>query len=103
MNINEYIEKYSEIKKSKTQLTITMCVPRQKEILYVWQENDNSNKHMIIDERQIASFLESKGYQGLKVAQTAGINNKHPRALTATWIFKYKTLKSVKRQKTSEK
>ena len=101
MNINEYIEKYSQIKKDKTQLTITMCVPKQKEILYIWQENDDSNRHMIIDERQIAEFLKLKGYQGLKVLQGASINNRHPKALTATWIFKYKMSKPTRKTKTT--
>ena len=103
MNINKYIEKYSKINDDKKgKLSITLCVPLKKEITYARELSEDS-EHVKLGSQDIALYLEHKGYKNLKVIETHSIDNKHPRGLNATWVFKYTSQNTRKRKTPSEK
>ena len=101
MNINKYIEKHSKINDDKKgKLSITLCVPLKKEITYARELSEDS-EHVKLGSQDIALYLEHKGYKNLKVIETHSIDNKHPRGLNATWVFKYANQKVARKRKTS--
>tara|TARA_R100000008_G_C3580725_1_gene168350 strand:+ start:959 stop:1306 length:348 start_codon:yes stop_codon:yes gene_type:complete len=88
MNINEYIEKNCKLEtENDGVVSITMCVPQLKYSTTI-QDDSMETVHIKIRTSDMHAYLESKGYKNVVIEQTATIDNKHPKALTATWKFK---------------
>ena len=100
MNINEYIEKNSVINQENSNKVIfTMCVAPLKIVEYQWQEDDDT-QHFKIKTKDIVTYLRLKGYSNIDPVNYNTIDNKHPLALTATWVFKVKQSSSNKKTST---
>ena len=97
MNINEYIEKNSVLKRDDGKLTLTMCVAPIKIVDFAWQESD-ATKHFKINTKQVLAYLSLKGYNNITPVERASIDNKHPRGLTATWVFETPVQESSNRK-----
>ena len=96
MNIIEYIEKNCKLEtENDGVVSVTMCVPRLKHSTTI-QDDSMETMRIKIRTSDIHAYLESKGYNNVVIKQTATIDNKHPKALTATWKFETE----VKREKT---
>ena len=89
MNINEYIEKYSEIEVNKKEgiVIVTMCVPPRLVVELKSQECEESKVRRVqtIDVNKYLS--QNKKLKITSVGSVDSINNSHPNGLTATWIF----------------
>ena len=97
MNINEYIEKNSVInQENSNKVTFTMCVAPLKIVEYQWQEDDDT-QHFKVKTKDIVTYLRLKGYSNIDPVNYNTIDNKHPLALTATWVFKVKQSSSNKK------
>ena len=104
MNINEYIKKYITIEDNgKGELSVSMSVPPMKIVEWAWQEGVET-KRWRINQSDIKKYLDTLDYENLSTTpQPYTIDNKHPRGLKKTWVFKYKKTKSRKRKTSSEK
>ena len=89
MNINEYIEKYSEIEVNKKEgkVIVTMCVPPRLVVELKSQECEESKVRRVqtIDVNKYLS--QNKKLKITSADSIDRINNSHPNGLTATWIF----------------
>ena len=89
MNINEYIEKYSEIEVNKKEgkVIVTMCVPPRLVVELKSQECEESKVRRVqtIDVNKYLS--QNKKLKITSADNVDSINNSHPNGLTATWIF----------------
>ena len=98
MNINEYIEKYATIKKTKQELLVTMKVPPRK-VANVKSEMSEDSVKRKVTAADINEFIIINGHKNLICMTTSlTIDNCHDRGLEKTWIFK--TSVSRKRTKT---
>jgi hypothetical protein len=103
MNTNEYIEKYSTIKKTKTELTINMKVPPRK-VANVISEMDEDSVKRKVTSTDIEKFLIDRGHKNLTcLTKSFGIDNCHPRGLERTWIFEISKPARKKTKTTNEK
>ena len=99
MNTNEYIEKYTTIKKTKQQVIVKMVVPPRK-VANIISEMDEDSVKRKVKSSDVVLFLETKGYKNLTCLTKAfTIDNCHARGLEKTWIFE-KTTSPLKRTKT---
>tara|TARA_R100000664_G_C2734593_1_gene124364 strand:+ start:303 stop:701 length:399 start_codon:yes stop_codon:yes gene_type:complete len=89
MNINEYIENYSKIvyDEEERSLEIIMCVPPRKIVEFKWQEGSDT-KRVKVDTKKIIEYLSTKGFKDVSLVKNDTLDNSHPKALTAHWIFK---------------
>ena len=101
MNINDYIKAYSSIQADDTNVTVTLCVPARKVVDLVSDECEES-KFIRVFTSDVITYLESIGYSNISILQSAGTNNNHPNALTATWIFIANKTSSRKRRRTTK-
>lgn len=89
MNINEYIEKYSEIEidKKEGKVVVTMNVPPRLVVELKSQECEESKVRRVqtIDINKYLS--QNKKLKITSAGSVDSINNSHPNGLTATWIF----------------
>jgi hypothetical protein len=100
MNINEYIEKYTTIKKTKQQVIVKMVVPPRKVANLRSDINEESIKRKVTSD-DIGRFLLKKGYKDLNCLTNAfTIDNCHDRGLERTWIFESSKPAPHKRTKT---
>ena len=105
MNINEYIQKNDiVIEEENDLLKVTLKVAPISIVEYSWQENEDT-KHHKVRTTHMVEYLSSKGYNDITVVQRGSTDNKHPRGLESTWIFKLTTNKTIKRarRKSSQK
>jgi hypothetical protein len=105
MNINNYIEKNDVIIEDNNGfLKITLKVAPIAIVEYAWQENEDT-KHYKVRTTHMVEYLSTKGYNDISVVQHGGTDNKHPKGLTSTWVFKLPIKKTTKRtkRKSSEK
>ncbi len=101
MNINEYIEKYTTIKKTSDQIHITMKVPPRKITNLRSEISEESIKRKVTSD-DIGRYLLKKGHKGLTCLTNAfTIDNCHDRGLEKTWIFEFS--KPAPRKKTKTK
>ena len=97
MNMNKYIQKNDIVIEEKGNLLIvTLKVAPISIVEYSWQENDDT-KHYKVRTTHMVEYLSNKGYNDITVVQHGGIDNKHPRGVESTWIFKLPTIKTNKR------
>jgi len=87
MNTIEYIKNNCKLEKQNSGvISVTMCV---SPIKYIDSTQDASSEmeHIKIRTSDVVAYLQSKGYTNISIVQTATIDNKQPKALTATWKF----------------
>tara|TARA_R100000995_G_scaffold24745_1_gene10653 strand:+ start:439 stop:756 length:318 start_codon:yes stop_codon:yes gene_type:complete len=100
MNTDEYIEKYSTIKKTKQEILVTMKVPPRR-IANVQSEISEDSIKRKVTAADISEFLLNSGHKNLVCMTTSfTIDNCHDRGLEKTWIFK---VSAPARKKTKSK
>ena len=103
MNTDQYIEKYSTIKKTKNQLIVNMKVPPRK-VANILSEIDDDSVKRKVTASDIGEYLIKKGHKNLICTTTSyTIDNCHLRGLEKTWIFKISTTSRKKIKTTNEK
>jgi len=98
MNTLEYINKNCKLNTDNTgTISVTMCVSLIKTVGHSAEENEETMR-VKIRTSDVVAYLQSKGYSDIAIVTTGTIDNRHPKALTATWEFK-----AAKKKRASQK
>lgn len=104
MNINDYIEKYSEVSIDKElgKVTVEVTVPMRKSITFKHEECDESQDMRVYDEDVKCFLKDKKGVDITATVKSSSIINGHPAGLTGLWEFKIQPQVRKKQYKRSK-